>query len=111
LAAERGAENMRAQLHFTPAGDPASIVNVTGAGVLVSQQGDADAYRLVEFLVSDIAQQYFVEETFEYPLVPGIPEPEGVPALAGLRVANLDLSDLRTLAETQSLLQKYGLIL
>ena len=111
LAAERGAENMRAQLHFTPAGDPASIVNVTGAGVLVSQQGDADAYRLVEFLVSDIAQQYFVDETFEYPLVPGIPEPEGVPALAGLRVANLDLSDLRTLAETQALLQKYGLIL
>jgi hypothetical protein len=26
-------------------------------------------------------------------------------------VANLDLSDLRTLAETQLLLQKYGLIL
>jgi iron(III) transport system substrate-binding protein len=84
---------------------------VTGAGVLVSQQGDADAYRLVEFLVSDVAQQYFVEITFEYPLVPGIPEPEGVPALADLRVANLDLSDLRTLAETQLLLQKYGLIL
>jgi iron(III) transport system substrate-binding protein len=111
LAAERGVENMRAQLHFTPAGDPASIVNVTGAGVLVSQQGDADAFRLVEFFVSDRAQQYFVDEIFEYPLVPGISEPEGAPALASLRVANLDLSDLRTLAETQSLLQKYGLIL
>jgi iron(III) transport system substrate-binding protein len=111
LAAERGEENMRAQLHYTPAGDPASIVNVTGAGVLVSQQGDADAFRLVEFLVSDVAQRYFVEVTFEYPLVPGLPAPEGAPALEGLRVANLDLSDLRTLAETQSLLQKYGLIL
>jgi len=111
LAAERGVENMRAQLHFTTTGDPASIVNVTGAGVLVSQQGDADAFALVEFLVSDVAQQYFVDQTFEYPLVPGIDAPEGLPTLASLRVANLDLSDLRTLAETQSLLQKYGLIL
>ena len=111
LAAERGVENMRAQLHFTPAGDPASIVNVTGAGVLVSQQGDADAFELVRFLVSDRAQQYFVDETFEYPLVLGIDAPEGLPALSSLQVANLDLSDLRTLAETQSLLQKYGLIL
>ena len=102
---------MRAQLHFTPAGDPASIVNVTGAAVLLSQQGDADAFRLVEFLVSDRAQQYFVDETFEYPLVPGIDAPEGLPALSSLQVANLDLSDLRSLAETQLLLQKYGLIL
>jgi iron(III) transport system substrate-binding protein len=111
LAAERGAQNMRAQLHFTAAGDPASMVNVTGAGVLVSQQGDLDAFELVAFLVSDRAQTYFVEETFEYPLVPGIAGPEGLPALSSLRVANLDLSDLRSLVETQLLLQKYGLIL
>jgi iron(III) transport system substrate-binding protein len=111
LAAERGADNMRAQLHFTEAGDPASIVNVTGAGVLKSQEGDLDAYTLVDFLVSDAAQRYFVEETYEYPLVPGIDAPEGLPALQGLVVDNLDLSDLRTLAETQALLQRYGLIL
>jgi iron(III) transport system substrate-binding protein len=111
VAAERGAESMRAQLHFTPAGDPASIVNVTGAGVLSAQVGDLDAYRLVEFLVSDQAQQYFVDQTFEYPLVPGIAAPEGLPALSSLAVANLDLSDLRTLAQTQSLLQRYGLTL
>lgn len=111
LAAERGVENMRAQLHFTAPGDPASIVNVTGAGVLRAQEGDLDAYMLVAFLVSDEAQRYFVEQTFEYPLVPGIDGPKGVPALSTLLVDNLDLSDLRSLAETQSLLQRYGLIL
>ncbi len=110
LASERGAENMRAQLHFTEAGDPASIVNVTGAGILKAQRLDQDAYDLVAFLVSDQAQQYFVESTFEYPLVPGIAAPEGLPALADLAVANFDLSDLRSIAQTQSLLQKYGLI-
>ena len=111
LATERGFENMRAQLHFTDPGDPGSIVNVTGAGVLVSQQGDADAYALVAFLVSDEAQQYFVDATFEYPLVPGIEAPVGLPLLSELVVDNLDLSDLSTLRETQTLLQKYGLIL
>ena len=111
LASERGVENMRAQLHFTPAGDPASIVNVTGAGVLKGQALDQDAWDLVTFLVSDDAQQYFVDETFEYPLVPGIEAPEGLPLLADLAVANFDLSDLSTLQESQALLQKYGLIL
>lgn len=111
LAAERGAENMRAQLHFIPAGDPGSIVNVTGAGVLVSQEADLDAYTLVAFLVSDEAQRYFVENTFEYPLVPGIEGPAGVPSLFSLVVDSLDLSDLSSLAETQLLLQRYGLIL
>lgn len=111
FAAERGAENMRAQLHFTQPGDPASIVNVTGAGVLKSHAADADAYALVAFLVSNEAQQYFVDVTYEYPLVPGVEAPAGLPELSLLVVDNLDLSDLSTLGETQKLLQKYGLIL
>jgi len=111
LAEERGGENLRAQLHFPEAGDPASIVNVTGAGVLKANNQDQDAYDLVEFLVSDEAQQYFVDVTFEYPLVPGIQAPAGLPALADLAIANFDLSDLRSLQTTQGLLQKYGLIL
>ena len=111
LASERGAENMRAQLHFTEAGDPASIVNVTGAGLLAAQSFDLDALELIAFLVSDEAQQYFVDTTFEYPLVPGIAAPVGLPVLSELAVADFDLSDLATLAQTQELLRKYGLIL
>jgi iron(III) transport system substrate-binding protein len=111
LAAERGASNLRAQLHFTQQGDPASILNVTGAGVLAAHSEDQDAFDLVAFLVSDTAQQYFVDVTYEYPLVPGIAAPQGLPTLAELAVANFDLSDLRSLAKTQALLQKYGLIL
>ncbi len=111
LAFERGAENLRAQLHFTESGDPASIVNVTGIGLLEAQSFDLDALELIEFFVSDEAQQYFVDETFEYPLVPGIDAPEGLPALDDLAVADFDLSDLATLKQTQDLLRKYGLIL
>ena len=111
LAFERVAENLRAQLHFTEKGDPASIVNVTGMGLLDAQSFDLDALELIRFFVSDEGQQYFVEQTFEYPLVPGIDAPEGLPALEDLAIAGFDLSDLATLKETQDLLRKYGLIL
>ncbi|MHA7275524.1 iron ABC transporter substrate-binding protein [Arthrobacter sp. Hz1] len=109
-AAEIGEENMRAQLSYPEAGDPGSIVNVTGAGILSGAAQDADALEFVEFLVSADAQQYFVDETFEYPLAEGIDAPEDLPALDSLINPDLDLSDLESLDATQELLSKHGLI-
>ncbi len=109
-AAETGAENMRAQLAFPEAGDPGSIVNVTGAGILSAGATDADALDFIEFLVSPKAQQYFVDETFEYPLVDGIDAPEGLPSLDSLVNPDLDLSDLESLEVTQGMLSRHGLI-
>ena len=108
-AAEVGAENMRAQLKFLP-GDPGGIVNVTGAAILAGAEGDPDALAFVEYLISDAGQKYFVEETYEYPLVPGIDAPEGLPSLDSLVNPKLDLSDLDSLTETQELLAMHGLI-
>lgn len=108
-AAEVGADNMRAKLKFLP-GDPGGIVNVTGAAILKGAEGDPDALAFVEYLVSEAAQQYFVEETFEYPLLPGIEAPEGLPALETLVNPELDLSDLESLEESQQLLADAGLI-
>jgi len=109
-ANEVGAENMRARLKFLTAGDAGSIVNVTGAGLLNGAAENEDALAFIEYLVSEAGQQYFVNETFEYPLVPGIPAPEGLPALESLVTPNFDLSDLDSLAETQELLARVGLI-
>lgn len=109
-SAETGASNMRAKLAYPEAGDAGSIVNVTGAGLLSAGATDADALEFIEFLVSDAAQTYFVEQTFEYPLVEGIPAPPGLPALKGLLNPELDLADLQTLEATQALLAKHGLI-
>lgn len=108
-AAELGQEAMRAQLAFLP-GDAGGIVNVTGAGILAGAEGDADALAFLEYLVSEDAQRYFAEQTFEYPLLPGIDAPEGLPALHDLVNPRLDLSDLDSLAESQELLAKYGLL-
>ena len=109
-AAETGEANMRAQLSYPEAGDAGSIVNVTGAGLLSGAVEDADALEFIAYLVGAEAQQYFVDETYEYPLVAGIDAPAGLPAIDSLVNPDLDLADLDTLADTQALLGKHGLI-
>ena len=108
-AAEVGADAMRAKLKFLP-GDAGGIVNVTGAAILAGAEGDPDALAFIEFLVSEKAQQFFVDNTFEYPLLPGVDAPETLPALDSLVNPELDLSDLESLGKTQELLAKYGLL-
>jgi len=108
-AAEIGASNMRAQLKFLP-GDAGGIVNVTGAAIMTGSEGDPDALAFLEYLVSEKGQRYFVDTTYEYPLLPGIDAPAGLPSLSSLINAGLDLSDLDTLSQTQALLARYGLI-
>lgn len=110
MASEIGAENMRAQLAFPDAGDAGGIVNVTGAGLLRGAERDADAMLFLEYLVSEAAQQYFVDNTYEYPLIAGVDAPEGLPALDTLTNPELDLSDLDSLGETTELLVEVGLL-
>lgn len=108
--AELGPDGMRAQLSFPEAGDAGSIVNVTGAGLLTGAVDDADALELIAYLVSEEGQRYFVEATYEYPLVAGIDAPDGLPGLASLTNTELDLSDLDTLGDTTTLLTEVGLL-
>lgn len=105
-AAEVGADQMRAQLKFPEAGDPGALVNVTGAGILSE---NPDAATFVKYLVSDEGQQYFVDNTFEYPLVDGVEAPEGLPALTDLRGPDIDLSDLADLETTITMIEAAGL--
>lgn len=108
-AAEVGADAMRAQLQFLEPGDPGALVNVTGAGILVGSAEDPDALEFVRYLISEEGQEYFVEETKEYPLLPGIAAPEGLPPLESLRNPELDLSDLDSLEQTVDLIADVGL--
>jgi len=100
---------MRAQLKFLP-GDAGGIVNVTGAAILAGGAGDPDAEALVAYLVSEDGQRYFVEQTYEYPLLPGMDAPEGLPALTSLVNPDLDLGDLESVAASQELLARAGLL-
>lgn len=106
LAGEIGEENVATELVFPEAGDPGALVNVTGAAVL-SDHPDAEEF--VAYLVSEEGQRYFVESTYEYPLVEDIEAPEGLPALADLEGPVEDLAELADLETSIALIDEAGL--
>lgn len=106
LRAELGADNVVTELKFPRAGDPGALVNVTGAATLSDHP---DAETLVEWLVGEEAQQYFAEETYEYPLLPGVEAPEGLPELTSLQGPLEDLAALEDLEATLAMLEEVGL--
>lgn len=110
LIAAEGADAVVAKNQFLSAGDPGGLVNVAGVGVLASSDRSAGGECFAWYLVSDAGQRYFVDKTFEYPLVEGVEQAPGLPAFGELQSPTLDLSDLRTLAQTQELLADVGLL-
>jgi iron(III) transport system substrate-binding protein len=96
--------------HFLTGGDPGALVNVAGVGILATADHPVAAELLVRFLLSEDAQRYFSDQTFEYPLVTGVPADDRLPALAEIGSPDLDLSDLADLAGTLRLLQEAGVL-
>ena len=107
--AEQG-ESFPVRNHFMSGSDPGALVNVAGAGVVSGTDNQQAARRFVSFLLSDASQQYFAEETFEYPLVAGIAGPEGQPPLDQLQTPDIDLSSLSDLEGTLQLLNEVGVL-
>jgi iron(III) transport system substrate-binding protein len=108
-AAEQGAD-FPVHDHFLAGGDPGSLVNVAGVGILATSKNPAAAQAFVDFLLSTDGQTFFATETFEYPLVAGVPGPDGVPALARIESPAIDLSQLADLEGTLRLLQEAGVL-
>jgi iron(III) transport system substrate-binding protein len=96
--------------HFLPGSDIGSLINIAGAGILgTSDQVDA-AEQFVAYLLSEDAQTYFAEETYEFPLVDGVDPIGGQPTLAEVESPDTDLSDLADLQGTLDLLVEVGAI-
>jgi len=104
---ERGEDYGARNYHF-PGGDIGSLISVAGAGVLETSDNPDEAAQLLEFLLSDEAQQYFSSETFEYPVVPSVNPSGDVPSLAELQAPDVDLNDLTDLEGTLDLLREVG---
>ncbi len=91
-------------------GGEGTFVNVSGAAVLANTNRVAAAERFARFLLSAESQQYFRDETAEYPLRAGVdPIPE-LPPLRSLRTVDVPLTKLgRDLDGTVELLKDVGL--
>lgn len=108
--AELGEDEVNARIHFLDSDDPGALVNVAGVGVLAGSGSEDAAARAVQFLLSDQAQQYFADETAEYPVVDGITTTEhDLQPLEELQGQQIDLNDLDSLEQTLALLDEVGL--
>ncbi len=108
-AAEVGDDQLNVRVAFTEPGDPGTLVNVAGACVVAPSDNTAGAQELLTWMLSDETQQWFVENTFEYPLTPGVAGPDGAPAIEEVQGPDIPLAELEDLPGTLQMLQDVGL--
>ena len=110
ITKQRG-ESLNAKNFYFGGRDLGALVNVAGVGIVKTGKHLDAAQKFIDYLLSSDAQTYFASRTFEYPLVAGVPSPEGgVPPLTSLDPPLLDLSNLADLQGTIALLRKVGLL-
>lgn len=95
--------------HYTR-GDAGSMINVAGVAILdtTDQQEEAEAF--IRYLLTPEGQEFFAQETKEYPLVVGIDPPENQLTIDEINPPRIDLSDLADLEGTLELLQQVGVL-
>ena len=102
--------NLKARNYHPRGGGPGAMINIAGAGILNTSKNPEAAGALMDFLLSQEAQLYFVNQTFEYPLIEGVnPLPDLLP-LQKINHPNIDLSDLDDLKGTLALLREVGIL-
>jgi iron(III) transport system substrate-binding protein len=107
MGREIGFENLTSRLGQFESKDVGNLINAAGVGIV----SDSNAARsFVEYLLGRTGQQYFVDETSEYPLISGVEAGVDLTPLDQIPAPDIDLSDLDSLEETLNLIREAGLI-
>jgi iron(III) transport system substrate-binding protein len=107
---EEQGEDVPVRNYYIENGDPGALVLAAGAGILDTAQNPEAARSFLDYVLSEEAQQYFADETFEYPLVEGVEIDDELVPLSEIQSPNIDLSDLDDLQGTLELLQETGVL-
>jgi iron(III) transport system substrate-binding protein len=107
--AEQG-EGFKARNYFFTNGDIGGLFLVSGAAIINTSKHKDEAAKFIDYLLSPSAQKYFTDNTYEYPMIPGIQPGAALPDLSGLKPPNIDLSDLTDLRGSLDLLRQTGLL-
>jgi iron(III) transport system substrate-binding protein len=108
--AEKGPDAVKAKIHFLNSDDPGALINVAGVGILRGTNQKAAATKAIDYLLSKEGQQYFADETAEYPVTAGVKSSKhDLPPLSELERSSVDLNSLDSLEQTLALLDEVGL--
>lgn len=83
-----------ARIIYPDASGEGTQVNVAGAVIAKHGPNQANAARLIEFLLSDQAQQDFANINYEFPVVPGVAPSELVASWGALNADQTPLSEI-----------------
>jgi iron(III) transport system substrate-binding protein len=109
-ALEEAGGEIAADNYIYTNGTPGALINVAGAGMLSTSENTEAAEALLRFLLSEEAQRYFADETFEYPLVTGVEADPRLVPLEDIQTPDIDLSQLEDLEGTLELLTDVGVL-
>ncbi|PKB64700.1 MAG: iron ABC transporter substrate-binding protein [SAR202 cluster bacterium Io17-Chloro-G2] len=107
--AEEG-EGFPARNYHPQAGGPGAIIMVAGAGILEGSGNRSTAERFLGFMLSQVAQEFFANKTFEYPLAEGVAVNPGLVPLSEIPNPGLSADKLSGVKGTQQLLRQTGLL-
>ena len=103
-------ESFRARNYHPKGQDLGATMLVNGAGILSISKNKETAQRFLNFMLSQVGQQYFASRTFEYAVVEGVETHRLLVPLEQLELPDVDLSRLSDVQGTQKLLRELGII-
>ncbi|MGH8279161.1 MAG: iron ABC transporter substrate-binding protein [Gammaproteobacteria bacterium] len=112
LRQQMGPTRMQSAIHHFSHGDVGALINVSGAAVLKYSHHQAEAQRLLAFMVSAATQRMLAQSNvdFEYPLRPGVAANPELRPFDQLQPPDITVSQLGDNHEAFALLQQAGIL-
>jgi len=82
-------------IFFPNQADRGTHINISGVGLAVHAPNKKNAVRLIEFLLSDHAQQFLAESTYEYPVSSRVGWPQLLTQWGSFKADTIQLSNLK----------------
>ena len=104
-------DDHRAENHDFADDDIGSLLIITAASVVASSENATEANALLQYLLSAPVQEYFSNETFEYPLAAGVEPADILPPLQANEIGSVDFDALGGgFEETTAIIEASGIL-
>lgn len=103
-------EGRRAQVASFADGDAGNLMMASGIGIVKTTDQSEQATKLVTALLSEEAQSFFANESFEYPMREGVALHPDVQVVPAERLFKTEQEHLTDLGPTRTMLQELGLL-